>query len=289
MRRIVTMVVVIGMLAGACSGDDSADTTVSTDDPASTAAPSDTTRPDATEESASTSTDDTGETSADDTADGDTSGESTSGEPPDDTTDEPSAESPGDDQVTDENGSASGPTIESIDDIPEQCRDLLADFLREIEPVVSPIDWQTATMSEFEQVGADFETFADEFDAASEEAGCNDLDFVGDSEIDLIVEIAEDVAPGAVGFLEFITIAQRQVTAEVSEGDGDTAGADAIDDCDEAVDFVQGLVDDYDSVAEVPASDLLRFQTLATVLTTCSPEQLEFFDSAEVTDFFGNP
>ena len=272
MKRMMTMVAALGVIVAACGGGDSESAT--TTDPAVT-----TTEPAAqTDEDTAESTEDTAE-STEDTAESST----------DETgADESTGEAAGDDLVEldvddDRDGDANGPQISSLDDIPRECRDLLGDFLREIEPLVSDFDWETASLNDFEAIGEEFEVKSDEFDLRGEAEGCNDLDFVGDSEFDLMIEFAGDEAPGTVGFLEFLA----NLGAVGGTDDGESAGAEGIESCDDGIEFIQDLIDNYDTFADAPASELLRFQQLSLVFTTCTPEQLAFFESPEVTAFLG--
>jgi len=72
------------------------------------------------------------------------------------------------DHLDDDGGGDSGTPIRSISDVPEVCRKEMADFLRAVEPIVSSIDWSTATM-------ADFQAIADEFEADVRAGRLDDL------------------------------------------------------------------------------------------------------------------
>lgn len=190
----------------------------------------------------------------------------------------------GDDTGSDVDADAAtgGASIRSLDDIPERCRDLMSEFLREVEPIVSPIDWETATFSDFEAIGPDFDNQSEAFDADFTEAGCDDLDFV-DNEFDLMVEFAENEAPGVVGYLEFLSAMGEAGAASAGGEPGDGAFAS----CADGVAFVQVLMDTYDSFADVPATELLKFMQLTALYPSCTPEELDFLDSDEVNAFLG--
>lgn len=195
--------------------------------------------------------------------------------PSDDAADEPmedDASSSEDDATT---------SVSSIDDIPQVCRDLMADFLKDIEPIVSPIDWNTATMADFESISGEFEARADQFDMDSDAAGeCDDIELEDDETFDLLVEFAQDEAPGTAGFLTFLgDIANAVVDATTGAGDA------AFETCDDAIAFVDGLIADYDSLEQVPASEITTMANIATVIFTCTPEQIQYFDSPEVSAF----
>ena len=57
-----------------------------------------------------------------------------------------------------------------LDDIPQECRDLIGDFLREIEPLVSDIDWENATMADLERLGDVIEEPVSDMDVKMEQA-----------------------------------------------------------------------------------------------------------------------
>lgn len=280
MKRIVTMMAALGLVAGACAGGDSESAT--TTDPAVT-----TTDPAVqTDEESSTDESSTEDDSSDESVDDGTTDESTADEETDDAASaDDSADDESDDDGTDDegdDGNAAGVgTISSLNDIPERCRDLMGDFLREIEPLVSTVDWQDASLNDFEAIGEDFEAKSNEFDVRGEAEGCNDLDFAGDSEFDLMLDFAREEAPGTIEFLEFISD-----LGAVGAGD-DSAGSGELESCDDGIAFMQDLVDNYDTFADVPASDLLKFQELSLVFISCTPDQLAFFDSPEVADFMG--
>lgn len=173
-------------------------------------------------------------------------------------------------------------TMSSIDDIPQVCQDLMADFLRDIEPIVSPIDWDNATMADFEQVATDFEPIADTFDTDSKATGeCDDIDMDDDGSLDILVEFAEQEAPGATGFLAFLSSFMSAV-ADPFTGDNDAAFST----CEDAIDYMDGLMNEYESSADIPLADLSAMAGIAGVIFTCSPEQQAYFDSPEVSAFF---
>ena len=254
----------LGLVVGACGGGDDASTP---DDAADVS----------TDVSVEPSGEVTEEPTAGDepTADDPTDGESTADEMTGDTADEMT----GDDEADDTGG---GTEIRSMNDVPQECRDEMARFLREVEPIVSSIDWENASFSDFEGISDDFEAISDDFEASSASAGCDDLDFVGENETELLIEFARDEAPGTVPFLEFISVLSEAATPG---GDGGSASGDALESCDDAIAWIEGLLAEYDSFADVPAAELLQFTQLSSLFGTCSPEQLAFFDSPEVAAF----
>ena len=194
--------------------------------------------------------------------------------------DEAEAEAVEDDEIEDDDSSSV--KVGSIDDIPEVCRELMADFLREIEPVVSEVDWDNASMADFEAVSLEFEPIADEFDAATEaEAECNDIELEDDENFALLVDFAKDEAPGSVGFLTFL----NELMTSFDEAMEPTTGDGSLATCQDAMDFVQELADEHDSINTVPIDQLTQMTELTTAMFTCSQEELEFFNNPEIAEF----
>lgn len=177
-------------------------------------------------------------------------------------------------------------TVSAFDDIPEVCRDLMEDFLKEIEPLVSPIDWDNASLADFESIGAEFEARAEQFEAETDTTEeCENIELEDDENFDLMIEFAQDKAPGTVGFLTFIDGFADAATTAIT---GDSPGAASFEDCEGAIAFMDDLMNRYDTVEEVPVSEITALAELATVIFTCSPDQMQYFDSQEVNDFFGS-
>jgi hypothetical protein len=180
-----------------------------------------------------------------------------------------------------------GDTIEvsSLDDIPEVCRELMADFLREIEPIVSQVDWDNATMADFEAISAEFEPLADEFDAQTEAEEDCDIELEDDENFDLLIDFAGEEAPGAVGFLGFLNNLMESFNAAMDDST-DSDGTAAT--CEDAMSFVQGLADEYDSIADVPIDQLTQLTELQRGMMSCSLEELEFFNQPEISAFLSD-
>lgn len=198
---------------------------------------------------------------------------------------EPAGEEPAYQEPSDE---PAGESVDSLDDIPERCRDLMADFLRDIEPIVEPVDWANATLADFEQIAGEFEERSNEFDTDSGSQDCDELEFADDDDgFGLIIELADDVAPGTVPFFEFLDTMRAGVTPSGGGDDdsGDETAADQWEDCDDAIAGIERLMSEHDAFTEVPVNELAKFASMGSVMMSCTPEQLEFFESSEVSDF----
>jgi len=174
-------------------------------------------------------------------------------------------------------------SVSSLDDIPQSCKDLMEGFLKDIEPTVSPIDWDNATIADFETIATEFEARAEQFDTDTEaNTECDNLDMEDEQSFDLMIEFAEDKAPGTVGFLMFV---DSFATAAVDAMDG-TGAEGGFETCDDAIAFMDGLMENYGSMDQVPVSDLTAMTSVVSVIFTCTPEQMAYFDQPEVNAFF---
>lgn len=252
MRRVLAVLFTFALVVAACGGDDDDDVGATTGETPA-------------------------QTSEGDTDDGDMA------DPPE----SPVVDEAMDDEAMDDDEDDDPVTVGGFDEIPAVCRDLMEQFLKDIEPIVAPIDWDNATINDFETIAAQFDPIADDFDVATEATGqCDDIELDDAENFALLLDFAAQVAPGTVGFLSFLDDFTSGVGATSDDdGDGLGSGDAAFDDCAGAVSWLMTLVAEYDSVAEVPVSDVLEISGLGAVVGTCTPEQLEYIQSPEVQDF----
>lgn len=170
--------------------------------------------------------------------------------------------------------------ITNLDDIPDECIDIMKAFLRDIEPVVSKVDWQTATMADLESLDTALSEQSTRVDDEMAKAGCNNFEFGADDEggFALALELARTEAPGVVGWLEFI----QELSDGFNTGDGTSAGA-VPKDCQGAIGYVRDLVAKADTMFELPVADVMSVTTaFATIQSECSAaEAAAFFDDPE--------
>ncbi|MEZ5377617.1 MAG: hypothetical protein R2733_14020 [Acidimicrobiales bacterium] len=183
---------------------------------------------------------------------------------------------------SDDGGDSSGATIRSLDDLPSECRDAIGDFLRTIEPTVSEIDWENATLADMEEIGTALDEPGTEFETRMADAGCEDIQPDSDEEsVALMIELAEQEAPGTVGFLTFIS------SFATSFDEGAAASSDVPADCDGAIAYVEGLMADSESMMELPMSEMVNVTAAMEVITSeCSLEESAAF-LEDNTAFFG--
>lgn len=295
MRRTPRSVAVIACAAAlaitACNGDDSA---APADEP--TEEPADAAREPAPDEPASESSDEPAEEPAEvptDDAPVDSADDADDQEPIDE---EPAEPEPIDQEPVDpepageEPGDPGEPTVDGdtilvagVDQLPDECVDRVAEMLREIEPAVSQVDWDTATLDDLDTAMLEFE---DEFEALDDDeraSGCSRYEFEDESaSFEAMLEIAETEAPGVVGWLTFV----QTVFSSMSGGDG-AAPVDGPTDCEGAIAFLDELVAGGGTMSSLPVSELAVVSHAFTVLTEdCALDVMnEFMERPEVAAF----
>ena len=177
-------------------------------------------------------------------------------------------------------GSEATIVVESLDDIPQECQDLLAEFLRVAEPTVSAVDWTNATFGDFQRVSEELATGFESLDADEQAAGCDAYDFAeDDASLAAAIELAEREAPGTVPWLEFLgSLADEPSTAD-----------DLPQDCDGALAYIDAIVADGSTLGDVPFSEIDEITEVINVITTeCDPDTVaEFLERPEISDFLG--
>lgn len=169
--------------------------------------------------------------------------------------------------------------VSDISDMPQECVDLLVETLQLIEPTVSAIDWETATMTDFQSLSDDFETELSSLDDRTSAAGCDQYDFTSDEEsLAAAIELAEREAPGTVGWLEFI----GQLTMDVSSD-----ASAAPQDCESAIAIIDALIAEGKTMMSIPLGDMTGASNALTAISTeCTAEQsAAFFAREDVTAF----
>ncbi len=213
-------------------------------------------------------------------------------------TDEPSpAAEPVD--VESEEGDDDTVVLSDLGDIPGECVDLVADFLREIEPSVSGIDWEGATLEELETLGTAIDAPGEEFDRRAAEIGCDQYEIGPDDErgLDFAIEVAQREAPGTVGWLEFIaSFATIGETVDAVQGMDDESGGevgapgpdgDLPTDCEGTKAYLLAAAEEYGTFANVPAGEFSTLSTAVQNLTVqCTiDDALAFYEEPAISAF----
>jgi hypothetical protein len=172
--------------------------------------------------------------------------------------------------------------IDDFDDLPQECRDAFGDFLRQIEPTVEDIEWETATMAEFEALSEQLDTQSSSFDEDMEAAGCNDYE-VGESaeSVRAMIDFAEDEAPGAVGYLEFLASFMEGLSGDAG------AAADVPADCDGAIAYMEDLIAEHGTMSELAMNDMMAVgQVMGVIQSECPADQVSAFFAREDVSAF---
>ncbi len=207
-----------------------------------------------------------------------TSQSSDSAEQEDDRQSEPTADLAGDQStssdsappVDGDSASDDGVVIVNLGDLPAECRQIMGDFLREIEPIVNAIDWQNATLGSLDEFETTFDEPSNRLDVDMEASGCDQYNFGPETEdgMAFTIELARVEAPGVIGWLEFI----RDLGDVGDPVDGVPA------DCDGAIAFVAELIENSSGMSEVPLAQFIGVTSvITTIQTECPPEQAAAF------------
>jgi ribosomal protein L11 methylase PrmA len=168
-----------------------------------------------------------------------------------------------------------------VGDIPQECVDLFTEYLQEIEPVVSEVDWETADMAAMEEVGTALEASSEEYETAITEAGCDqiDVDLSDEESFRFLTELAENEAPGTVAYLAMIQ--------QMAEGFGEGSDIEVSGDCETDIATIQALVDEGGTMSDRPIADLGAITGLLTsVASNCSAERsAEFLEQPDIAAF----
>ena len=172
-------------------------------------------------------------------------------------------------------------SVEDFGDMPPKCIELLASFLKQIEPTVSAIDWDKATLGEFEEFSTQFQTESDSFDSQTAAAGCDKYNLTGSDEkqFQQMAELAAAEAPGTLGFITFLSSLSASQTAAAGSLPDDCAGTiDAIEPY-----LAKGTMQDL-TVGEVGVVG----QLMGAVNTKCTAEEATaFYARDDVKVFVG--
>lgn len=172
-------------------------------------------------------------------------------------------------------------SVDNFGDMPPKCIELLATFLKQIEPTVSAIDWETATLGEFEAFSKQFQTESDSFDSQTTAAGCDKYNLTGsdNKQFQQMAELAAAEAPGALGFIEFLGSLSESQNAAADSLPSDCAGTIA------AIEpyLAKGTMQDL-TVGEVG----LVGQLMGAIGSNCTAEEATaFYGRDDVTAFTG--
>jgi hypothetical protein len=170
-------------------------------------------------------------------------------------------------------------TVDNLGDMPPKCVELLGAFLKKIEPTASKVDWDTATLADFETYIATSKTETEAFDAQTSAAGCDKYNLSGSDErqLEQMAELAAKEAPGALGFVKFL--GALSVGAASTDGSIPTDCAGTI-----------ALIEPYltkGAMKNLTAAEVTTLgQLMSGVSSNCTTEEASaFFGRADVGAF----
>jgi hypothetical protein len=173
-------------------------------------------------------------------------------------------------------------TVTELSDMPPKCVELLGKFLKQIEPTVSKIDWDKATLADFEAFGTQFQAESDSFDKDTTAAGCDKYNLEGSDEkqFQQMEALAQSEAPGTVGFIKFL----NSLSASAS-GSGGAVPSD----CDGTIAEIDPFVKRGGTMQDLTMAEVTRLgQLITAVQTNCTgDEATAFFARADVKAFMG--
>ena len=201
---------------------------------------------------------------------GGASGDSTT-VPADTTTPGADVTSPAESTTLPEDDESDPGTITDLSDMPAECVDAFRAFLQELEPIVEDIDFENATMADLEEFSTQIEPIATQFEG--ETASCPELDPSTEESIAFMREVAEQDAPGAVAYFDWL----EEFIVSIEGGGGSASG-----DCETDIAALQAYVDQGGTMADLTVSDVAAVSGLMTAASTeCPPERFQEWISQE--------
>lgn len=169
----------------------------------------------------------------------------------------------------------SGETV-NITDMPQECIDAFVEFLQAIEPVVDGFDFESSSLDDMTAMGTELEAVTAGPTADMENLNCPDVDGTDEETFAAMIDIAENEAPGTVGYFEWI----RTLS---DSGEGTTASGD----CETDIDSLEAIIAEKETMGSLTMGELTEVGTLMTAISTeCSADRsTEFFAQPEVLAF----
>lgn len=173
-------------------------------------------------------------------------------------------------------------TINDVSEMPAKCIELFGGFLKQIEPVVSKVDWKTATAKDLQSLDDGLGKQSSDLDAQMTAAGCDKFNLAGSNKqvFNELAKVAAAEAPGTLGWLEFIS----------TLGDTSTASAGSIPaDCAGIIAAIEPILATGGSMQDLPVAEVMQISPLfAAVGAKCSSDEAAaFFARDDVKKFVG--
>ncbi|MGH8944444.1 MAG: hypothetical protein ACRDWF_16620 [Acidimicrobiia bacterium] len=161
-------------------------------------------------------------------------------------------------------------------DMPQECIDALVGYLQAIEPAVEDVDFETTTGEDLEAMGTELEGLSEEHTTAIQDLDCPDPSGSDDEAFAAIIELAEQEAPGTVGYLQWVQ--------GLAAGFGD---AEVSGDCETDISALRAIIEESSSMSDLTMTEVVQVGSLvASVSTACTPDRAEeFFAEPDVAAF----
>ena len=161
-------------------------------------------------------------------------------------------------------------------DMPQECIDAVVGYLQAIEPAVEDVDFDTTTGEELEAMGTELDALSEDYTTAIEDLDCPDPSGSDEDAFAAIIELAEQEAPGTVGYLQWV---QGLATGL---GDAEVSG-----DCETDISALRAIIEENSSMSDLTMTEVVQVGSLvASVSTACTPERAEeFFAEPDVAAF----
>jgi hypothetical protein len=173
--------------------------------------------------------------------------------------------------------------VDDFGDMPPKCIELLGTFLKQIEPTVSAIDWDTATLGDFEEFEDSFKAKSDAFDAQTAAEGCDKYSLTGtdQTQLEQMTDLAAAEAPGTLGFIKFLGALTTAATAN----------ADALPtDCIGTIAAIEPFLAQGGTMKDLTMAEVTELgQLLPTIGTNCTAEEAAaFYARDDLNAFIGD-
>jgi hypothetical protein len=156
--------------------------------------------------------------------------------------------------------------------MPEECIEALVGYLQAIEPAVEGVDFEDLSVEDLDAVSTEVEALSGDMTAQMEDLDCPDPLGTDDEAISAVITLAEQEAPGTVGYLEWL--------AGFAAGFGE--GSEVSGDCETDIAALEGIIAGGGAMSDLTMTQVVEVGSLvASISTACSPERAEEFFARE--------
>jgi hypothetical protein len=171
-------------------------------------------------------------------------------------------------------------TVSNLGDMPPKCIELLGKFLKQIEPTVSKVDWDKATLGDFEKLGDSFQAESASFNTETSAAGCDKYNLQGtdQKQFEQMAALAQSEAPGTLAFLKFLNSLSSVATA---------SGGSIPSDCNGTIAEIEPFIKAGGTMKDLTMAEVTRLgQLMTAVQKNCTTAEAQaFIGRADVSAF----